>query len=69
VVCFATAADVRDVVIGGEVLMEGRQLSHLNEAEIIAAAEAETAQMLRRSGLAHLAVEEPGWGRTRYVRG
>jgi len=68
VVCFATGADVRDVVIGGEVLMEGRRLSHLDEAEIVAAAEAETAQMLRRSGLSHLAVEEPGWGQTKYKR-
>lgn len=69
VVCFATGADVRDVVIGGEVLMEGRRLAHLDEAEIVAAAEAETAQMLRRSGLAQMAVEEPGWGRVRYSRG
>ncbi|UPY36878.1 amidohydrolase family protein [Sediminicoccus sp. KRV36] len=69
VVCFATGADVRDVVIGGEVLMEGRRLAHLDEAEIVAAAEAETAQMLRRSGLAHLAVEDPGWGKARYPRG
>jgi 5-methylthioadenosine/S-adenosylhomocysteine deaminase len=65
VVCYATAADVRDVVVGGEVLMEGRHLAHLDEAEIVAAAEAEAAQMLRRSGLAHLAVEDPGWRRTR----
>ena len=65
VVCYATAADVRDVVIGGEVLMEARQVSHVDEAEIVAQAEAETATMLRRSGLAHLAVEDPGWRRTR----
>lgn len=65
VVCFATAADVRDVVIGGELLMEGRQLAHLDEAEIVAQAEAETATMLRRAGLAYLAVEDPGWRRTR----
>lgn len=65
VVCFATGADVRDVVIGGELLMEGRRLAHLDEAEIVAAAEAETATMLRRSGLSHLAVEDPGWRRTR----
>ncbi len=65
VVCFATGADVRDVVIGGEILMESRRLAHLDEAEIVSAAEAETATMLRRSGLAHLAVEDPGWRRTR----
>lgn len=65
VVCYATAADVRDVVIGGEVLMEARQVLHLDEVEIVAQAEAETAAMLRRSGLAHLTVEDPGWRRTR----
>jgi cytosine/adenosine deaminase-related metal-dependent hydrolase len=65
VVCFATGADVRDVVIGGELLMEDRKLPHLDEAEIVAAAEAEAATMLRRSGLAWLAVEDPGWRRTR----
>ncbi|MDB5412729.1 MAG: amidohydrolase [Rubritepida sp.] len=65
VVCFATGADVRDVVIGGEILMEARQVAHLDEAEIVAAAEAEAAAMLRRSGLAYLAVEDPGWRRTR----
>jgi len=65
VVCFATGADVRDVVIGGELLMEARRLTHLDEGEIVAAAEAETATMLRRSGLSHLAVEDPGWRRTR----
>ncbi|MBS7792150.1 amidohydrolase family protein [Roseococcus sp. SDR] len=65
VVCYATAADVRDVVVGGELLMEGRRVAHLDEAEIVAAAEAETAQMLRRSGLSHLVAEDPGWRRTR----
>jgi len=69
VVCFATGTDVRDVVIGGEVLMEERRLPHLDETEIVAAAEAETAQMLRRSGLGHMAMEDPGWGRVRYSRG
>ncbi|WP_424810607.1 amidohydrolase family protein [Roseococcus sp. YIM B11640] len=65
IVCFATGADVRDVVIGGELLMEDRRLPHLDEAEIVAAAEAEAASMLRRSGLAWLAVEDPGWRRVR----
>jgi len=65
VVCFATGADVRDVIIGGELLMEERKLPHLDEAEIVAAAEAEAAAMLRRSGLAWLAVEDPGWRRTK----
>jgi 5-methylthioadenosine/S-adenosylhomocysteine deaminase len=65
IVCFATGADVRDVVVEGDVLMEARRTPHLDRAEIIAQAEAETAAMLRRSGLAHLAVEDPGWGRIR----
>ena len=65
VVCFANASDVQDVVIGGEVQMEARVLAHLDEAEIVAAAEAETGVMLRRAGLTHMAVESPGWGRVR----
>jgi cytosine/adenosine deaminase-related metal-dependent hydrolase len=64
-VCFATGADVRDVVVEGRVLMAERRVAHLDEAAIIAEAEARAAEMLRASGLAHLAVEDPGWRRIR----
>lgn len=64
-VWFAQAADVRDVIVDGRVLMRGRVVSHLNEAAILAEAAAETEAMLARSGLAHLVACDPGWGRVR----
>ncbi len=63
VVCFASGSDVRDVVVGGEVLMRDRVIP--NQAEIVAEAEARTVEMLAASGLAGLAAEAPGWGLTR----
>jgi len=63
IVCFASGADVRDVVVGGEVLMRDRVIP--NAAAIVAEAEARAAEMLAASGLGHLAVEAPGWGLTR----
>ncbi|MBY0335243.1 MAG: amidohydrolase family protein [Acetobacteraceae bacterium] len=65
VVCFASGADVRDVVVEGDVLMRDRAIPHLDAAGIVAEAEARAAEMLHASGLAHLAVEDPGWGRVR----
>ncbi len=65
VVCFANGHDVRDVVVGGRVLLKGGQAPHLDHAAIIEAAERECAAMLERSGLAAMAVETPGWGKIR----
>jgi len=65
IVHFATGADVRDVVVEGRVLMEERRVPHLDPRAIVAEAEAAAAAMLRRSGLAALAVEDAGWGRIR----
>lgn len=63
VVCFASGSDVRDVVVGGEVLMRDRVIP--GAAAIVSEAEAQTAVMLRAAGLADMAVEAPGWGLTR----
>lgn len=65
IIHFATGADVRDVVIDGRLLVEGRRTPHLDQCAITAEAEAATQAMLRQSGLAALAVEDPGWGRIR----
>ncbi len=65
VVCFASGADVQDVVVGGRVLMRARQVAHVDEAAVAREAEAAAATMLARSGLAHLAQEDAGWGRIR----
>lgn len=62
-VCFASGADVRDVVVAGEVLMRDRAIP--DAAAIVAEAEARTAEMLAASGLGDLAAEAPGWGLTR----
>ena len=64
VVCFASGGDVRDVVVGGEVLMQDRVLPG-HAADIVAEAEARTAEMLATAGLAGMAMEAPGWGLTR----
>jgi cytosine/adenosine deaminase-related metal-dependent hydrolase len=65
VVYFASGGDVRDVVVGGEILMRDRVVPHVDEAAIAEAADAETAQMLAQSGMGGMIAEDPGWGRTR----
>ena len=65
IVYFANGHDVRDVVVGGRVRLRDGATPHLDVAEIVAEAEAETAAMLDRAGLRHLAEEDPGWGRVR----
>lgn len=65
VVFFASGADVRDVVVGGEILMRDRVVPHVDETAVREAAEAETGAMLARSGMAAMIAEDPGWGRTR----
>jgi 5-methylthioadenosine/S-adenosylhomocysteine deaminase len=65
VVYFASGQDVRDVVVGGRVLLRDGAASHLDPAAIVDAAQRETEAMLDRSGLRHLVQEDPGWGRTR----
>ena len=63
VVCFASGSDVRDVVVGGEVLMRDRVVP--DAAAIVAEAELRAEEMLAASGLGALAMEAPGWGMTR----
>jgi 5-methylthioadenosine/S-adenosylhomocysteine deaminase len=65
VVFFANGHDVRDVVVGGRVLLKDGAAPHLDASAIVEAAKRETEAMLDRSKLRHLAVEDPGWGRTR----
>ncbi len=67
VVCFANGQDVDSVVVDGRVLMRGRRVPHLDLAEVLAAAEAETRAMLDRTGFAGLLAEPPTlWGRARH---
>lgn len=64
-VMFASGADVRDVVVGGQVKLRERVPQGIDTRAVVAQAEAEAAAMLARSGLGPLAVEQPGWGRVR----
>ena len=67
VVCFANGQDVDTVVVDGRVLMRGRQVPHVDTAEVLAQADRETADMLHRTGLAPL-LDEPSslWGQSRH---
>jgi cytosine/adenosine deaminase-related metal-dependent hydrolase len=62
--CFANGQDVDTVLVDGRVLMQGRQVPHVDIAEVLAEAQAETDQMLARTGFGPM-LEEPAaiWGR------
>ena len=67
VVCFANGQDVDTAIVDGRVLMHHRQVAHVDTAEVLAAAEAETGQMLDRLGLRPLLAEPATlWGRARH---
>ncbi len=67
VVCFANGQDVDTAVVDGRVLMQGRQVPHVDVAEVLAAAEAESSAMLDRLGLWPLLAEpDTIWGRSRH---
>jgi cytosine/adenosine deaminase-related metal-dependent hydrolase len=65
VVYFAGGADVRDVVVAGEILMRDRVVPHVDEAAVRDDANAATTAMLAQAGLSAMVQEDPGWGRTR----
>ncbi|MGG5819294.1 amidohydrolase family protein [Falsiroseomonas sp. HW251] len=65
IVYFANGHDVRDVIVGGRVLLRDGVAPHLDAGAIVEAAQRETEAMLDRSGLRHMVAEDPGWGRTR----
>lgn len=66
-VCFASGADVDSVIVNGELLMEGRHLTRIDEMEILEDAQIATETMLDRTGLRPL-LDLPAafWGRTHY---
>ena len=47
-----TGADVDTVVVGGQVLMEGRRLTTLDEERVLAEARTAVADLYRRTGVA-----------------
>jgi 5-methylthioadenosine/S-adenosylhomocysteine deaminase len=67
VVCFANGQDVDTAIVDGRVLMHNRRVAHVDTAEILAAAEAETNQMLDRLDLRPLLAEPATlWGSARH---
>jgi cytosine/adenosine deaminase-related metal-dependent hydrolase len=66
-VCFANGHDVDTVIVDGKVLMEGRRVTTVDEAEVLDDAQAETEAMLDRTGLRPLlATPATFWGHSRY---
>jgi cytosine/adenosine deaminase-related metal-dependent hydrolase len=67
VVSFATGADVDTVIVDGRVLMEGREVRTVDEAEVMEAAQRETEAMLARIDGAGLLTPPPRfWGHARF---
>ncbi|MBM3573883.1 MAG: amidohydrolase family protein, partial [Alphaproteobacteria bacterium] len=60
VVCFANGADVDTVIVDGQVLMEGRRVLTVDEADILDQAQREAALMIERIGGADL-LAQPEW--------
>jgi cytosine/adenosine deaminase-related metal-dependent hydrolase len=65
VVYFASGGDVKDVLVGGRVLLRDGAAPHLDATAIATAAWRETNAMLDRAKLRHLVREDPGWGKVR----
>jgi cytosine/adenosine deaminase-related metal-dependent hydrolase len=65
IVYFANGHDVKEVVVGGRVLLQGGNAPHLDATAIATAAWREADAMLDRAKLRHMIAEDPGWGLTR----
>ncbi len=65
VVFFAGGHDVREVVVGGRVLLRDGAAPHLDAHAIAEEATREANAMLDAAGLRHMVAEDPGWGLTR----
>jgi cytosine/adenosine deaminase-related metal-dependent hydrolase len=66
-VCFASGADVDTVIINGEIVMEGRRLTRVDEMAILEDAQIATETMLDRTGLRPLLdLPTTFWGHSHY---
>lgn len=64
---FANGADVDTVIVNGKILMQSRQVTSVNEREILQKAQVEADLAFSRAGLQHLfALPEKFWGHSRY---
>lgn len=67
-VCFAAAADVATVIVGGRVLMDTRRVLTVEVEAVLEEARIEAERAIARAGLAHLLGTPPGfWKATRYA--
>lgn len=65
---FANGADVDTVIVDGKILMEGRRVLSVDEAEVLEFAQQETEAMLDRADLRSLLEFPPKfWGHSRYL--
>jgi cytosine/adenosine deaminase-related metal-dependent hydrolase len=65
---FANGADVDTVLVDGKILMEGRKVLAVNEADVLEFAQRETEAMLDRADLRSLLEFPPKfWGHSRYL--
>ena len=63
---FANGNDVDTVIVNGEVLMEGRRVRTVDEAEVLELAQKESDLAIQRTGLSHLlAIPDRFWNVTR----
>jgi cytosine/adenosine deaminase-related metal-dependent hydrolase len=69
IVYFATGADVDTVIVGGEVLMEGRTVQRVDVAEVLEDARRQQALAFERVGLTPVAERNGLWGAVRYPDG
>jgi 5-methylthioadenosine/S-adenosylhomocysteine deaminase len=65
--CFANGADIDTTIVNGRIVMRGRELKTITEAEILDKADRESALAIERCGLSHLLETPVGfWGGSRY---
>jgi 5-methylthioadenosine/S-adenosylhomocysteine deaminase len=64
----ATGQDVDTVLVGGEIVMEKRQLANVDEAAVLVRARREADRMLERTGLSHLLATPDSFWDDRYAR-
>ena len=63
----ATGADVHTVMVEGKILMENRQVKHVDEGKILKDAEREAELMVKRSGVKpFMGMPRRFWGNSRY---
>ncbi len=62
----ASGQDVSTVIVDGKILMQNRQVTSVNEADVLEAAQEESFETIRRAGLnPHMQIEPSFWGKSR----